>query len=72
MNHFAQFTNEFYDTNFRVDAILLPVGISFFTFQTMSYAIDVYRGHVKPVKNLLDFGLKLVKFNISTIFTAIK
>ena len=56
MNHFAQFTNEFYDTNFRVDAILLPVGISFFTFQTMSYAIDVYRGHVKPVKNLLDFG----------------
>lgn len=56
MNHFAQFTNEFYDTNFRVDAILLPVGISFFTFQTMSYAIDVYRGHVKPVKNILDFG----------------
>lgn len=56
MNHFAHFTNEFYDTNFRVDAILLPVGISFFTFQTMSYAIDVYRGHVKPVKSLLDFG----------------
>ena len=56
MNHFAHFTNMLYDTNFRVDAILLPVGISFFTFQTMSYAIDIYKGEVKPVKNLLDFG----------------
>jgi D-alanyl-lipoteichoic acid acyltransferase DltB (MBOAT superfamily) len=56
MNHFANLSNVMYDTNFRVDAILLPVGISFYTFQTMSYAIDVYRGHVKPVKSLLDFG----------------
>jgi len=56
MNHFANLTNAIYDTNFRVDAILLPVGISFFTFQTMSYSIDVYRGHVKPVRNILDFG----------------
>lgn len=56
MNHFAHFTNVMYDTNFRVDAILLPVGISFFTFQTMSYSIDIYRGEVKPVKSLLDFG----------------
>lgn len=56
MNHFAHFTNVMYDTNFRVDAILLPVGISFFTFQTMSYSIDIYRGDVKPVKSLLDFG----------------
>jgi D-alanyl-lipoteichoic acid acyltransferase DltB (MBOAT superfamily) len=56
MNHFAHLTNVLYDTNFRVDAILLPVGISFFTFQTMSYAIDIYRGEVKPVKSLLDFG----------------
>jgi alginate O-acetyltransferase complex protein AlgI len=36
--------------------VLLPVGISFFTFQTISYAVDVYRGHVKPVRNVLDFG----------------
>lgn len=56
MNHFAHFTNALYDTNFRVDAILLPVGISFYTFQTMSYSIDIYRGEVKPVKSLLDFG----------------
>jgi D-alanyl-lipoteichoic acid acyltransferase DltB (MBOAT superfamily) len=41
---------------FIVDSIILPVGISFYIFQVISYSIDVYRGHVKPVKNLLDFG----------------
>ncbi|HCQ30148.1 MAG TPA: MBOAT family protein [Flavobacteriales bacterium] len=56
LNHFAQFANTWAGTHFEVDKILLPVGISFFTFQTMSYSIDVYRGHVKPVKNMLDFG----------------
>ena len=39
-----------------MDRILLPVGISFFTFQAISYAMDVYRGHVAPVKNILDYG----------------
>jgi D-alanyl-lipoteichoic acid acyltransferase DltB (MBOAT superfamily) len=56
VNNFAGWWNEAFGTTFRADRILLPVGISFFTFQTMSYAIDVYRGHVKPVKNILDFG----------------
>ncbi len=37
--------------------ILLPVGISFYTFQTMSYTIDIYRGKLKPVENFLDFAL---------------
>ena len=41
---------------FRVDRIVLPVGISFFTFQVISYTVDVYRGDVKPVTNILDFG----------------
>lgn len=41
---------------FNVDSIVLPVGISFFTFQIISYSVDVYRGLVKPVSNLLDFG----------------
>lgn len=36
--------------------ISLPVGISFFTFQTMSYTIDVYRGRVKAQKNLITFA----------------
>ncbi|MGB0390188.1 MAG: MBOAT family O-acyltransferase [Salibacteraceae bacterium] len=56
MNHFAHMTNLIFESGFRVDSILLPVGISFFTFQTMSYSIDVYKGDVKPVKSIIDFG----------------
>ncbi|MCA9425572.1 MAG: MBOAT family protein [Candidatus Omnitrophica bacterium] len=37
--------------------IVLPVGISFYTFQTMSYTIDVYRGHLKPTRNFLDYSV---------------
>lgn len=36
--------------------IFLPAGISFFTFQSMSYIIDVYRGKMKPTHNLIDFA----------------
>jgi len=55
-NYFSFQFNNLVGTNFVWEKILLPVGISFFTFQTMSYAIDIYRGHVKPVKSVLDFG----------------
>ena len=37
--------------------IILPVGISFYTFQTMSYSIDIYRNNLKATKSLLDFAL---------------
>jgi alginate O-acetyltransferase complex protein AlgI len=37
--------------------IILPVGISFYTFQTLSYTIDVYRGKIEPTRNLLDVAL---------------
>ena len=43
-------------------AIVLPVGISFYTFQSMSYTIDVYRGEVKPVRNLLDLACYVSMF----------
>jgi len=56
VNHFTQWTNSFTGSHFDIDKIILPVGISFFTFQTISYTVDIYRGHVKPVKNILDFG----------------
>ncbi|MBK8498212.1 MAG: MBOAT family protein [Flavobacteriales bacterium] len=56
VNYFAHWANLAWDAHFVENKILLPVGISFYTFQCMSYAIDVYRGHVKPVRNLLDFG----------------
>lgn len=40
----------------------LPIGISFYTFQTMSYTIDIYRGEAKPQKNLVDFGAYVSMF----------
>ena len=42
--------------------IILPVGISFYTFQTMSYTIDVYRGRLTPCRNPLDFALFVAFF----------
>ena len=40
----------------------LPLGISFYTFQTLSYTIDVYRGEVKTEHNIIDFGAYVVMF----------
>jgi alginate O-acetyltransferase complex protein AlgI len=42
--------------------ITLPLGISFYTFQSMSYTIDVYRGHVKATRNLIDFSTYVTLF----------
>lgn len=42
--------------------IALPIGISFYTFQTMSYTIDVYRGEAKVQKNLISFGAYVTMF----------
>ena len=36
--------------------VTLPLGISFYTFQSMSYAIDVYRGHARPIRSFIDFA----------------
>jgi alginate O-acetyltransferase complex protein AlgI len=36
--------------------IFLPVGVSFFTFQSLSYTLDIYRDEIKPVKNILDYA----------------
>ncbi|MCI6656536.1 MAG: MBOAT family protein, partial [Bacteroidales bacterium] len=42
--------------NFQPWDIFLPVGISFFTFQSLSYTIDVYRGELRPLDSLLDYA----------------
>jgi D-alanyl-lipoteichoic acid acyltransferase DltB (MBOAT superfamily) len=42
-------------------AIILPIGISFYTFQTMSYTIDIYRGHYEPQRSVVDY-LSFVSF----------
>jgi alginate O-acetyltransferase complex protein AlgI len=56
VNYMAQWSNQFTGTTFSIDRILLPVGISFYTFQTISYSVDVYRKKVKAVRNIFDFG----------------
>ena len=42
--------------------LILPVGISFYTFQSMSYTIDVYRGRLEPTRNVLHFFAYLAMF----------
>ena len=61
-NFFAAASNKMFGTHSLVDTIILPVGISFFTFQAMSYCIDIYRGKISAVKNILDFGFYLSFF----------
>ncbi len=54
---FAYIGNGFSESGcFMVDRIILPVGISFYIFQVISYTADVFHGRIKPVRNLLDFG----------------
>ena len=67
--YFNFFTQSFIDlTNlfglnitFNIINIILPVGISFYTFQTLSYSIDVYRNKINPTNNLISF-LSFVSF----------
>ncbi len=42
--------------DFKHYDIFLPVGVSFFTFQSLSYTIDVYRGNIKPLNSIIDYG----------------
>lgn len=53
-----------FDIAFHITPIdlLLPVGISFYTFQSLSYTIDVYRGDIAPRRNLLDYALAVAFF----------
>lgn len=52
-NAFSFFGYEFTSSSLN---IILPVGISFYTFQTLSYTIDIYREKLKPTKNFIAFG----------------
>ncbi len=57
VNWLAVWANGFSDTSyFTIDSIILPVGISFYTFQTISYSVDIYRKKLKPLKSIVDFG----------------
>lgn len=54
--------NTLFHTSLPLLELPLPIGISFYTFQTMSYTIDVYRGDAKPQKSMLDLGTYVALF----------
>ena len=54
--------NSLFGTNLGKLGLPLPIGISFYTFQTMSYTIDVYRGEAKVQRNILSFGAYVALF----------
>ncbi len=51
-----------FGSRLSIPDIILPVGISFYTFQTMSYSIDIYRGKAKPAASLLHFAAYVALF----------
>lgn len=53
---FSAWSNNMFGTGFDVSQIILPIGISFFTFQALSYNIDVYRGKIEPVRSFIDYS----------------
>jgi alginate O-acetyltransferase complex protein AlgI len=66
---YFKYTNFIFETysglvgdTFQPMDIFLPVGISFFTFQSLSYTIDVYRGQLKPVNNIIDYAFFVTFF----------
>ena len=54
--------NKIFDSGFKIDTIILPIGISFFTFQGLSYVIDVYKKEVAAQKNILKVALYILLF----------
>ena len=62
-NFFIEITNSLFGAGvLDFQNIFLPVGISFFVFQSMSYTIDVYRGEIKPLNNWMDYMFYLSFF----------
>jgi len=50
------------NANLKIISIILPIGISFYTFKTMSYSIDIYRGEIRPTYNFFDYALFVAFF----------
>lgn len=61
-NMVLRLVNVILHTSFSELKLSLPIGISFYTFQALSYVIDVYKGKVKPQKNLFSFALYVTMF----------
>jgi alginate O-acetyltransferase complex protein AlgI len=61
-NFFAGMVYDFLNKPFDPFNIFLPVGISFFTFQSLSYTIDIYRRNIEPVRNISEFAFFVTFF----------
>ncbi len=62
-NFFLDFINYLFSSNFKVDNLILPLGISFYTFTQIAYLVDAYRGELKKEKyNLQTYGLFILFF----------
>jgi alginate O-acetyltransferase complex protein AlgI len=61
-NFFVEYFNLIFHTNFHVEQIPLPIGISFYTFQALSYVVDVYRKDAKVQRNFFDLALYVSLF----------
>ncbi|MXO06088.1 MBOAT family protein [Flavobacterium sp. HBTb2-11-1] len=55
MNFLIVTYNDMFHGNFELHNVFLPVGISFYTFQSMSYIIEIYREEIKPTKNYIEY-----------------
>ena len=63
-NFFIDNYNSLFDGNMKFEDIILPVGISFYTFQSISYIIEVYRKEIEPTKHYVDYLFFVSFFNL--------
>lgn len=61
-NQFAVWANGFFGEGSFIEKILLPVGVSFFTFENISYIVDIYRKEIKSVKKLSEYAFFITFF----------
>lgn len=59
---FLMNANELFSMNFVIEKLFLPIGISFYTFQSISYIVDVYQGKIKSSSNFVDYAFYMTFF----------
>ena len=62
VNFFIDTVNNIFNININLMEVVLPLGISFFTFQAFSYVKDIYDGKIDGASNIIDFGMYLSMF----------
>ncbi len=62
VDYLALFSNNLLGTHFSIEKIILPAGISFYTFQAISYMVDLYRQRIKNQPSFIDFAFYLSFF----------